>query len=194
MLMFLSKMIHRRRLVTSFLCFLVVTTTVVTQTPASQEYFTDVVLINQHNKPMRLYSDLLMGKVVIINTFFSHCESVCPVINGNMAKIQKFLGDRLGRDVFIISISVDSVNDTPAQLKLYAKNLNARPGWFFLSGKKENVEIALNKLGLNAENREAHPNIVIIGNDSSGMWKKAFGLAPTNELFKIVESVINDNG
>ena len=161
------------------------------QTPA-HHYFTDVVLINQHGDRMRFYSDLLKGKVVIINSFFGTCQGVCLPMNRNLEKIQEALGDRVGKDVHIISISVDPVVDTPASLKEYAKKLHARPGWYFLTGDKQNVDFALNKIGHFVADKQDHLNILIIGNERTGLWKKAMALAPTGELVKIVESVLND--
>lgn len=161
------------------------------QSPA-HHYFTDVVLINQNGEKMRFYSDLLKGKVVIINSFFGTCKGVCLPLTRNLEKVQQALGERVGKDVHIISISVDPVVDTPASLKEYAKNLHARPGWYFLTGDKQNVDFALNKIGQFVSDKQDHLNILIIGNERTGLWKKALGLAPSSELVKIVESVLND--
>ena len=161
------------------------------QSPA-QHYFTDVVLINQNGDKMRFYSDLLQGKVVIINSFFGTCQGVCLPMNRNLEKVQEALGEHVGKDVHIISISVDPVVDTPASLKEYAKRLHARPGWYFLTGDKQNVDFALNKIGHFVSDKQDHLSILIIGNERTGLWKKAVGLAPSTELVKIVESVLND--
>ena len=168
------------------------------QTPApntespTKKYFTDVVLVNQHGEKMRFYSDLLQGKVVIINSFFATCAGSCLPLNRNLEKLQADLGTRMGKDVNIISISVDPQVDTPAQLKAYAKKLNAGPGWYFLTGDKETVDFALKKIGHFVDNKESHLNIFIIANERTGLWKKAFGLAKSDELLKVVESVLND--
>lgn len=163
------------------------------ESPA-QKYFGDVRLTNQDGKEMRLYSDLIKDKVVVIDVMFTSCTGVCPVMSSTFAKIQNRLGDRLGKDVHLISISVDPVNDTPAKLKEYAGRFGAKPGWYFLTGPKENVDAALRKLGQYVENREAHQNLFLIGNDRTGLWKKALGLAKPEELFPIVDSVLNDKG
>jgi protein SCO1/2 len=159
---------------------------------ASEKYFTDIVLLNQDGEKMRLYSDLLQGKTVIINTFFATCQGSCLPITRNLEKVQEALGDRLGKDARIISISVDPTVDTPAELKAFGKKFHARPGWYFLTGSKENVEFVLKKLGQFVENKNDHYNIIIIGNDRTGLWKKAFGLAKSEEIVKVVESVVND--
>ena len=161
------------------------------QSPA-HKYFTDVVLVNQNGEKMRFYSDLLQGKVVIINSFFGTCQGSCLPMNRNLEKVQQALGDHVGKDVYIVSISVDPTVDTPASLKEYAKKLHARPGWYFLTGDKQNVDFALNKLGQFVSDKQDHLNIIIIGNERTGLWKKAFGLAQSGELVKVVESVLND--
>jgi protein SCO1 len=161
------------------------------ESPAHR-YFTDVVLVNQDGEKMRFYSDLLRDKVVIINSFFGTCKGSCLPMNRNLEKVQEALGDHIGRDVYIISISVDPTVDTPASLKEYAKKLNARLGWYFLTGDKENVDFALKKLGQFVTDKQDHLNVVIIGNEHTGLWKKAFGLAPSDDIVKVVQSVLDD--
>ena len=160
----------------------------------ARSYFGEIPLVNQDGQTMRLYSDLLQGKVVVIDFMFTSCTGACPVMSNNFAKIQDWLGDRLGKDVHLISVSVDPANDTPAKLKEYAARYKARPGWYFLTGSKENVDAALRKLGNYVETPEAHQNLFIIGNERSGLWKKAFGLSTPEALIPIVESVVEDKG
>lgn len=160
----------------------------------AQEYFTDVELVNQDGQKMRLYSDLLQGKTVIINSFFATCQGSCLPITRNLEKVQEALGDRLGKDARIISISVDPTVDTPAELKAFGKKFHARPGWYFLTGPKENVEFVLKKLGQFVADKQDHYNIIIVGNERTGLWKKAFGLAKSDALVEVVESVLDDKG
>jgi len=162
--------------------------------PAAQRYFTDVVLVNQFGQPMRFYSDLLKDHVVVINAFFSACKDSCPMMAGTYSKLQDVLGLHLGKDAYLISISVDSESDTPEKLKEYGERFHARPGWFFLTGKKENVEFALTKVGLKPPRKEDHLSVFMVGNLATGLWKKAFGLASAGEVAKVVESVLKDRG
>ena len=167
------------------------------QKPAAspaEKYFTDVELVNQDGERLRFYSDVLKGKTVVIYAFFTTCNSACPVMSRSMEKVQNALGESVGRDVFLVSISVDPLTDTPQRLKEYAQKFHARKGWTFLTGKKENVDWALYKLGQYVESKDNHTNIWIIGNEATGLWKKAFGLAKAEELTAVVESVMNDKG
>jgi protein SCO1/2 len=159
--------------------------------PAAK-YFTDVPLIDQDGKELRLYNDLIKDKVVIINSMFTSCNSVCPPMTMNLQRIQDWLGDRLGKEVVILSFSVDPAIDTPQTLKAFANKYNARPGWHFLTGKKENLEFAIRKLGLYVDTREDHYTVMLIGNDRTNLWKKALGMARADALIEIVESVLND--
>lgn len=161
---------------------------------SAEKYFTDVILVNQDGEKMRFYSDLLHGKTVIINSFFATCQGSCLPITRNLEKVQEALGDRLGKDARIISISVDPTVDTPAELKAFGKKFHARPGWYFLTGNKENVEFVLKKIGQFVTDKQDHYNIIIVGNERTGLWKKAFGLAKSDALIEVVESVLDDKG
>jgi len=163
------------------------------QTPG-HKYFGDVKLVDQNGRELSFYTDLLQDRTVIINVMFTTCTGACPVMSGTIEKIQDHLGDRLGRDVRLLSISVDPVRDTPARLKEYAARFHARPGWYFLTGPKENVEAVLRKLGQWTDEPSDHQTLLLIGNERTGLWKKALALAPTDELFPIVDSVVGDTG
>ena len=164
-----------------------------TVSPA-QKYFTDVLLVDQDGKELRLYSDLMKDKVVIVNSMFTSCNSVCPPMTLNLQRIQEWLGDRLGKDVVILSFSVDPTTDTPQTLKAFAQKYKARPGWHFLTGKRENLELAMRKLGLYVDARDDHYTVMLIGNNRTNLWKKALGMARAEALIDIVDSVINDRG
>ncbi|MET0649220.1 MAG: SCO family protein [Pyrinomonadaceae bacterium] len=159
---------------------------------AAEKWFSDVELINQDGEKLRFYSDVLKGKTVVVNAFFTTCTSVCPPMNRSMEKIQEAFGDRVGKDVFLVSITVDPATDTPVRLKEYASKFHAGKGWTFLTGKKENLDWALYKLGQYVEDKESHKTVIIVGNEATGLWKKALGMAKVEDLIQIVESVVND--
>jgi protein SCO1 len=162
------------------------------ESPA-HEYFTDVRLVTQDGRSVRFYSDLLKDKVVVINTFFGTCTGSCPRMASTLAALQERLGNRLGKDVFLLSFTVDPENDTPEKLKEYAARFDARPGWLFLTGSKENIQLALSKLGPQIARREDHSTLVMVGNNRTGLWKKVFaGSCESECLTGIVNSVIND--
>jgi protein SCO1 len=162
--------------------------------PASpaERYFGDAVLTNQDGKQLRLYTDILKGNVVIVNSFYSTCNGVCRVTIPVFKQLQDDLGERVGKDVRLVSITADPESDTPEVLKRYAAGVGAKPGWDFLTGDKETVDQVLYKLGLYTEAKEEHSNIFIVGNEPTGLWKKVLGVAPPYEIRRSVESVLDD--
>jgi cytochrome oxidase Cu insertion factor (SCO1/SenC/PrrC family) len=159
---------------------------------SAQRYFTDVRLMDQDGKELRFYTDLLKDKVFVINSFFSGCTGVCKVTMPLFKSLQEKFADRTGKKLHLISISVDPEGDTPATLRRYATSLGAKPGWEFVSGDKQSVEFALQKLGLATEVKEGHSNIFLVGNESTGLWKKVLGIGSPEEIAAAVESVLED--
>jgi cytochrome oxidase Cu insertion factor (SCO1/SenC/PrrC family) len=157
-----------------------------TTAEASAAYFPNHVLLTQDNKPVRFYDDVLKGKVVLINFMFTTCTGVCPPMTANLAKVQSYLGDRVGRDVRIVSISVDPTVDTPEKLKKYAEGFHAGPGWYFLTGKKENVDWVLYKLGGYVEDKMQHSATLVIGNEATGEWVKTAALRNPSQIAEAV--------
>jgi len=179
----------------SVLCFslLAFADTANAQEPsAAEKYFTNTKLITQNGTPVRFYADVLKDKVIVINTFFSTCKGACLPMNQNFKRMANLLGDKVGKDVFLVSITVDPEMDSPAALKKYAQSLQAPTGWLFLTGPKQDVDFVLKKLGQYVEDKNDHLTIFIIGNERTGLWKKAFGLAKPEELVRVVQSVIDD--
>lgn len=160
--------------------------------PRARAYFTDVALVNQHGEKLRFYSDLLMGKVVVINSFYTSCTDSCPVMMGSLARLQDALGDRFGREVFFLSLTSDPAHDTPPRLKEYAKRFQARPGWNLLTGTRENVLFALAKIGQRVTSKDDHLNLLILGNERTEHWKKAFAMTPTPAILAQVEALLTD--
>lgn len=164
-----------------------------TTTPA-HHYFTDVSLVDHHGRTHRLYSDLVRGKVVVVGSFFGSCEVTCPVLMNTFARLQTWLGERLGQEVHLLALTVDPENDSPEALRAYAERLEAQPGWYFLTGEAPDIALALHKFGQYVEARESHTNLFIIGNEPTGLWKKAFGLAQAEAIIEILEGVLDDEG
>jgi cytochrome oxidase Cu insertion factor (SCO1/SenC/PrrC family) len=153
-----------------------------TPAEAAASYFTNTVLTTQDNKQIRFYDDMLKGKTVVINFMFTTCTGVCPPMTANLQKVQQQLGDRVGRDINMISLTVDPTIDTPEVMKKYATNFKAGPGWYFLSGDKQNVDVVLRKLGGYVEDKNQHNSLLIIGNVKTGQWAKVFAMAKPVEI------------
>ena len=139
-------------------------------------YFPNVTLTTQDGAPVRFYDDLLKGKIVAINLIYTTCKYACPLETARLAQVARLLGDRMGRDVFFYSITIDPEHDTPAVLKEYAAKYQAGPGWTFLTGRKDEIETISKKLGLYTEpdpkNPDGHQPYLLIGNEATGQWMR----------------------
>src|ERR1041384_6287974 len=77
----------------------------------------DVKVLDQDGNARHFYTDLIKDKTVAINFIFTNCTTICPPLAATFARLQKEMGDKVGRDVHLISISVDPLTDTPERLK-----------------------------------------------------------------------------
>ena len=140
------------------------------------DYFPDIVLTTQDGQKVRFYEDLVKGKSVAINVIYTSCKDECPLETARMAEVQRLLGDRMGKDIFFYSISIDPDKDTPKVLKAYAANFGVGPGWLFLTGKKEDIKLLTRKLGLSrlndAASKDGHATSLMLGNDTEGQWMR----------------------
>jgi cytochrome oxidase Cu insertion factor (SCO1/SenC/PrrC family) len=155
-----------------------------------RKYFTDATLIDQDGHTHRFYSDLVRGRVVVINAFFTACKGSCPVLGSTLINLQDRVGDRLGKDVVFLSLTVDPTTDNLEELARYAKHCGARPGWYFLTGTNENLAQVQRKLGQYVENREVHASIMIVGSEASGLWMKHMDPGDADGLYRKVEEAI----
>jgi protein SCO1 len=149
-------------------------------------YFPNVPLVTQDGKTVHFYSDLLKGKMVVINFIYTKCRDSCPMETAKLAQVQRMLGDRVGRDVFFYSVSIDPERDTPAELKDYADKFHAKPGWLFLTGEKNDIDLVRKKLGQAARPGEngltAHSTSITLGNEETGQWMQDSALDDPNYM------------
>jgi protein SCO1/2 len=144
--------------------------------PWGPDYFPNVPLITQDGRVVRLYDDLLKGKSVAINLVYTTCTASCPLETARLVQLQRILGDRVGKDIFFYSITIDPKRDTPEVLKAYMQKYHVGPGWLFLTGKEEDIRLVSKKLGLSsitdAASRDGHMPSLMIGNEPSGQWMR----------------------
>lgn len=139
----------------------------------SRDWFTESSLLDQDGNARRFYSDLLAPRTVLMHVVFTTCSSACPLIVQHLQRVRAELGVRFARDVWFLSISVDPLNDTPARLKSFASKYDADvPGWRFLTGQPETVELVTRRLGLWASEPDAHNTALIAGHAARGRWTK----------------------
>ena len=150
----------------------------------------DVEVLDQDGNALHFYRDLIKDKTVAINFIFTNCTTICPPLAATFAHVQKEMGDKLGKDVHFISISVDPLTDTPERLKAWGAKFKAGPGWTFVTGEKQEMDKLLNALGAAVSKREDHTPAMIIGNDAKGVWTRTYGLAKTGQIVGLILDVM----
>jgi len=159
------------------------------------DYFPNVPLVTHEGETVRFYDDLIKDKVVVINFIFTSCTDVCPAETARLRQVQQELAGRVGRDVFMYSISIDPETDTPEVLKDYAEKFEIGPGWLFLTGKPEEVDLLQKKLGLfiaDLPDPEDHNINLIVGNEATGRWMKRSPYDDPSVLAEVIGSWLHN--
>jgi protein SCO1/2 len=146
----------------------------------SKGTFPNVPLITHEGKVVRFYDDLIKNKTVMINFMYASCADICPGMTANLKLVQKELGDRVGRDIFMYSITLEPEHDTQEVLKSYADIFHVKPGWTPLPPKKADIEELRKHLGFSFsdplldKDRTQHIGVVKFGIESLERW----GMSP----------------
>lgn len=157
-----------------------------------QLHFPNVLLTTHEGKKVRFYDDLLKDKIVLINFMYAKCEGICPGITTNLVRVQRLLGDRVGRDIFMYSFSLKPQEDTPQKLTEYTRMHKVGPGWQFLTGDPSDMELLRRNLGftdpdpLVDADKSSHIGNVRYGNEPLERWAACPGMAHAKF---IVESI-----
>jgi len=148
----------------------------------------DIEVVNQDGRHVRFNSQVVEGRIAIVTGFFTNCSSMCPFTQEKLAQVAKLLGPRLGKDVVIVSVSVDAENDTPARMKEWGEKFHIGTGWTLLSGNRAEVDTLLKSLGLFVELRQRHQSALMIGSAATG-WVRISSWTPSEKLARLVESM-----
>jgi len=149
----------------------------------------DTPLLDQDGRSLRFRTDAVGDRIVVVGFLYTTCTTVCPVTSQLMLQAQDKLGARVGRDVGVITVTVDPVRDTPARLKEYAGRLGSGAGWTWLTGAKPQVDEVLKAFGAYTPNYLEHPPLVMVGDAKSGRWMRFYGFPSPDQLVKAVDDL-----
>lgn len=156
-----------------------------------RRYFTDTVLLDQDGKERLFYTDMLKGKVVVVSFIYTNCTDICPPLMGTLGAVRDRVGDRMGKDVFFVTLSVDPENDTPEELKKYSGRFETGPGWTLLTGKKDDVDRIVRKFGEFREDFEDHSMMLVIGDVAKARWRKVRGDLPQDSIHLVIADLLD---
>lgn len=152
----------------------------------------DAQVVDQNGKQLNFYTDLIKGKTVAINFIFTTCTTICPPLTATFRRVQQDAAAR-GLDVQLISVSVDPTTDTPERLRDFAAKFKAGPGWTFVTGDKALVDSVLAALGAAVSNKNDHTPMILIGNDTSDYWTRAYGLTSPTKIVELIDGAAKHN-
>ena len=154
-------------------------------------YFTNALLRTHENKQVKFYDDLIKDKHVIIHLMYASCEGVCPAATANLKRLHKALKDRIGRDIFMYSITLKPQEDTPEKLKQYVEMHGVKPGWLFLTGDPYDIETIRFRIfnwqhpGIDSDVNQ-HTRMIRVINDSINRWTGCSALASVRTMKEVV--------
>ena len=145
--------------------------------PASRVVLPNVALTTHENRRVRFFDDLVRGnRIVVINFMYAQCSDICPGSIANLVQVQQALGTRVGRDVFMYSITLEPKKDTPNILAHYARGFGVQPGWEFLTGQPADIERLRRALRFVQRDpaldrdKTQHTGMLRIGNEALDRW------------------------
>jgi protein SCO1/2 len=150
---------------------------------ARARYFPNVSLTTHEGKRVRFYDDVVKGKIVTLNFMYANCAGICPTVTANLVEVQKLLGKRVGTEIFMYSLTLKPEEDTPAVLKKYMAAHGLKPGWTFLTGKPDDIELLRRSLGfvdpdpVLDKDKSSHIGNIRYGNEPLMIWAACPGMA-----------------
>lgn len=153
----------------------------------------DAEVSDQNGNALNFYTDLVKGKIVAINFIFTTCTTICPPLTATFRRVQEDAKAR-GLDVQLISVSVDPVTDTPERMRDFASKFKAEPGWAFVTGEKAQIDSVLQALGAAVSNKNDHTPMILIGNDESNYWTRAYGLTSPGKIVDLLADAAKRKG
>ena len=159
-----------------------------------RRHLPNLELITQDNKKVRFYDDLVKDKRVVIQFMFARCKDVCPVITHHLVEVQRKLDGRVGRDIFFYSITLSPEEDSPGDLKAFAKKHGVGTGWTFLTGKPEDILLLRKSLGFFYNNpkedadRNNHSGMILVGTEPLTRWAMCQGGANPDWIATVIRT------
>jgi protein SCO1/2 len=150
----------------------------------------DAVLIDQDGRKLRLKSDALADRIVVVSFVYTNCTDICPMVSHTFALLQESLAPLMDKKVRLVSLTVDPVRDTPARFKEYSEHFAPKAGWLWLTGDISNVAAALQSFGIHITNPENHPGQILVGDAKSGRWTRLYDIDKPQQVLAKVDELL----
>jgi protein SCO1/2 len=160
----------------------------------AREFFTDLEVVDQNGERLRFYSDVIKGKVVLISFIFASCEDACPMVAQKLNQTRAAMVPAIRDDVWFVSLTVDAANDTPEDLKEFARKQGANEDrWLFLTGDKKNIDTIIYKLGQYTKDISAHSTMMLAGNAVTRHWTRVLPMTPPTGIAMQMRNLVEES-
>jgi len=157
-----------------------------------RQHLPNLPLRTHTGRHVRFYDDLVKDKKVIINFMYAKCDGICVPVTMNLARVQRLLGERVGRDIFMYSITLKPAEDSVQSLREYARQHRTGPGWQFLIGSPADTEQLRRALGFTyadpAEDADTsnHIGMLRYGVEPLTRWAACPGMANPEHIARSI--------
>ena len=158
-------------------------------------YFPNVTVDTHDGQRLKFYDDLIKDKKVLLNFFYAECEGICPTVTANLVRLQRELGDRVGKDIFMYSLTLQPQHDTPKVLREYAEMHGIGPGWRLVTGAPADLELLRRSLGFVDPDpeldrkKDTHLGNLRYGNEPQQIWGACNPFGDLEVMLRAVRSI-----
>lgn len=164
---------------------------------AQHGWLPNVPLVGHDGRTYNFYDDLARDKTFVLSFFVVACaDGRCPTANFNLRKVQDMLGDRMGRDIFFYTVSLEPEKDTQPILKEYAEDIiEAAPGWLFLTGKPNDIDTLRRAQGFYDQDPERdrdvsnHSSMARVICDRRERWGTATLMTSPRNIYSVIRTL-----
>jgi protein SCO1/2 len=149
----------------------------------------DIPVLDQNGAARSFAEDVVGDRLIALTLFYGTCTTTCPVTNAIFAMVQRELGDRMEREVRLVSVTVDPSRDRPNRLKALAGKHGAGPGWIWVTGEKTAMDRVLDGLNAFTPDYTQHPIMVLVGDPRSGTWSRLFGFPRPDAILERLDAL-----
>ena len=161
-----------------------------------RQHLPNVPLVTHEGKKVRFYDDLVKGKIVTMNFFYTRCDEICPGVTANLAQVQKKLGADVGSKLFMYSLTLKPEEDDVEAIRKYREMFHAQPGWTFLTGKPADLEEIRRGIGFQYpdpaidKDKTQHIGNIRYGNEPLMLWAACPGLSNASYLAETISWMV----
>jgi protein SCO1/2 len=158
-----------------------------------RHHLPNVELVAHTGRRVRFYDDLVRDKKVIINFMYATCDGICPRVMANLVRVRQLLGERVGREIFMYSITLKPKEDSPEVLRNYAERHGVRDAdWLFLTGAPGDIDHLRRSLGFAyrdpVEDADVsnHAGMLRFGVEALTRWAACPGMANPEHIARTI--------